>query len=103
MSNEILGTVQFAACRCTALLRSYANGRPAVVLVHSSDQSPVACATVNLPDVALAADEILVKDYSENQGILAALVAAGIVITTGRTVSCGFAQAHVCRLLTRDA
>jgi len=39
---------------------------------------PVATATVNMPDIALEADEVLIKDYSENQGMAQAFEDAGI-------------------------
>ena len=44
---------------------------------------------------------ILIKDYAENEGILAALVNAGIIEDTGKTVPVGHAQARLCRLLVQ--
>ncbi len=102
MSNHVLGIVQFKAWLCTAVLEMYSNGRPAIALFDCEDGSPIACATVNIPEVPLAIDEIIVKDYSENTGMLEALVAAGIVTTTDKTVPLGFTLGHVCRLANVD-
>ena len=102
MSKRVLGIVQFKAWLCTAVLETYSDGRPAIALFDCEDGSPVACATVNVPEIPLAIDEIIVKDYSENAGMLDALVAAGIVTTTDKTVPLGFTVGHVCRLANVD-
>lgn len=57
---------------------------------HSGKQ--VAVATVNLPDVTADRYEVFIKDYSENEGMLKALVEAGVVAATGRTIRAGFAE-----------
>ena len=86
------------------LLRSsvYGNGRTALVLIDYHDKEPVAVATVNLPHVPLAKDEVIIKDYSENEGMLQALVDAGIVKPTGRMVVSGFVAMEVCKLLKKE-
>ena len=77
----------------------YANGRTALVLVDALDGSPIATASVNLPDVELAEDEVCIKDYSENEGMLDALVREGIVSETVRHVPSGFVTIPICKLL----
>lgn len=54
----------------------------------------VARATVNVPGVSehLADDEVVIKEYSGHEGMLAALVEAGIVEDTGGRVSFGFVE-----------
>lgn len=74
-------------------------GATALQLVEKSTGAPYATATVNVPGAALAADEVLVKDYSENEGMLEALVRAGVVEDTGRRVGIGYVEAVVARLL----
>jgi hypothetical protein len=76
----------------------YGNGRTAIVLV-GSDGEFAAVATVNIPEAQLRPDQVFIKDYSENQGMLAALEKAGIVQATGAYVDCGYASMPVCRLL----
>lgn len=63
-------------------------------------------ATVCVPHSGIdAAKEVLIKDYSENQGILDALVAAGVVSKPKRSVplSSNFpVKAQVCDLLWKS-
>lgn len=80
--------VQFGDETLTPEWRTYSNGRHALRL-NDADGGVYATASVNLPDVELAHDEICVKDYSENEGMLAALIAAGIVEDTGRRATSG--------------
>jgi hypothetical protein len=48
--------------------------------------------------VELGATECLIKDYSENAGMLEALTKAGVVTATNRTVRVGYAEATICQL-----
>jgi hypothetical protein len=70
--------VRFCDLDCDIQVHSYnSTGAPALQLMNP-EVGPVATATVNMPDVALAADEVLIKDYSENQGMAKAFEEAGI-------------------------
>lgn len=90
--------VRFRDFDCTVQKRYYANGRPALLLVDAEDGSPVATATVNLPDVSLGKNQVAIKDWSENEGMLLALTEAGVVKPTGQTVSSGYVAVPVCEL-----
>jgi hypothetical protein len=80
------------------LSRYLDNDRIAIVLFRGHEHYTTA--TANVPDaVDLAANEVLVKDYMSHHGLLAALVAAGIVRDTGRRVSTGFVTIPVATLL----
>ena len=57
-------------------------------------------ATMNIPAMPLVPDEVLIQDYSENAGILAVLVPAGIVARPERVILIGFVTVTVCRLLS---
>lgn len=59
------------------------------------DEADFCCATVNLPDVYFAPQQTAIKDWSENAGVLKALVDAGVVKYTGQWLTCGYAQAAV--------
>lgn len=91
--------VKFKEWLCTVEKAAYGNGRTALVLRDAQDGEQVAVATVNLPGVALGPDEVFIKDYSENIGMLAALERAGVVQPTGETVSSGFAEIVRARLM----
>ena len=71
------------------------NDRPAILLVDTEDHCPYMKATVNMPDLDLEEGLTLIKDYSENEGVLASLVAENIVIPTGRTITYGYVRMHV--------
>lgn len=91
--------VQFRDWECLVLKRQYGNGRVALQLVDAEDGSPVATATVNLAGMALGPNQVAIKDWSENEGMLAALVEAAVVRPVGKTVKLGFVEIPVCELL----
>lgn len=68
----------------------YSNGRTAIHLDDINDGFPYATATVNIDDVLLADDEVLIKDYSENKGMLDFLIKNNIVTPTPNGVQSGF-------------
>lgn len=54
-------------------------GRIAIGYMTEEDGYPetAAIATVNVPDIYLEPDEVLIKNYSENEGIMELMVKAG--------------------------
>lgn len=88
-------------CKVEARWEMYKNGQPALQLWDVEEDEPVAMASVALDEARLGADEILIKNWSENEGVLEALEKAGVVKATGRTVSTGFVEATVCQILQR--
>lgn len=90
---------EFAGFECIVQIITYANPpNLGIELLDTEDGGPVATATIN-PNYLLPAGHVLVKNYSENEGVLQALSDAGIVVFTGSTVQVGFAEADLCRLL----
>lgn len=79
-------------------LGKYANNRTSINLIDVSDNQPYAVATTNLPDVLLLDNEVLVKDYSENEGVLEFLTTNNIVVPTNNWVTSGFVDLQVCIL-----
>jgi hypothetical protein len=77
---------------------TYPNGRVSISLFDTEDGCPYAIASVNLPDVLLADNEVLIKDYSENEGILDFLLENKIVSRTENGVQSGFVWIPVCTL-----
>lgn len=83
-----------------AVFRKYPmNDRWAIELISKEEGIPYAVATVNLPDVELEEDEVIIKNYSENEGILELLEKEGIVKRTGRSVKTGWVTVPVCKIL----
>jgi hypothetical protein len=92
--------VTFQGWVCRVERASYgATERVALPLYAVEDGSPVAVATVNMPELSLARDEVVIKDYSENEGMLDLLVAAGVVSPPLREVRSGYVTLYVCRCL----
>ena len=70
---------------------SYANGRKAIRIVDAEDGIPVMTATVNMPDENLEEGEIILKNYSENEGCLPFMITNGVVSEVQRWVGHGMA------------
>jgi hypothetical protein len=95
--------VRFKGYDCALACGYYGTtGRLAIQLVEVGTGGRVATATVNVEefDDILADDEVFIKDYGENTGMMEALVAAGILEPTGDTVTIGFVTAKVARILS---
>lgn len=104
-------TVKFSFWDCNVHFRKYGNGRTAIQLtnhepidegngfIYRVDECPIVTATINLPDEPLEPDEVIIKDYSENEGMLNALVGAKIISDPIRTCKSGFITGYICKLL----
>jgi len=79
-------------------LGKYANGRTRITLIDDLDNEPYATATTNLPDVLLLDNEVFIKDYSENEGILYFLTKNNIVVPTDKWATSGHVDIQVCIL-----
>ena len=101
MYVETTKTVTFLNTPCCVQLGRYRNGRLAIMLQRIGDDAPIAAATVNVPAVPLEENQVLIKDYGENEGMLAALEAADIVRWAHISCRVGDAHAAVCRLLVK--
>jgi len=92
-------TVKFLQYNCRVCITKYANDRIAIQLFDVEDNSSVATASINLPDIKLEKDEVIIKDYSENKGLLQVLLDAGIVEKTGKSANVGFVTVEICKLI----
>ncbi|WP_371366239.1 hypothetical protein SRRS_06870 [Sporomusa rhizae] len=93
--------VQFNQWNCQVVFGKYQNGETAIQLIDAEDGCPVATATVWIPN--LKTDEIAVKDYSENSGMLKTLIDAGIVTEPHRHERSDYVSIPVCKLVKREA
>lgn len=97
------GPVEFADFTCVLCKMAYAgNGATALQLLDLYDDSPVMTVTANVPGISehLPENEVLVKDFSENTGIMEVLVDAGYLEPTGNDVPSGFVILTGARLLS---
>lgn len=76
----------------------YDNGRTALQ-IKTWDNETIATCTINLPDEVLNSNEVIIKDYSENEGMYDTLLKAGIIAPEKRRVASGYITAPVCDLL----
>ena len=76
-------------------IAAYANGRPAICLV-SNIGKPLLTASVNIPEYKLADGYVLIKNWSENEGILKDLIDNNIVGPAEGLVPSGYVHAHIC-------
>lgn len=80
----------------------YRNGRTQIEILDADDfGAPIMVATVNLDNVPLEEGEIIIKDYSENEGVLDFLVQNGIVSRPKRWISTGWVTCPVVDLLIK--
>lgn len=75
----------------------YAKGGIALEMIDESDGTRHAVCTVWIP--GLREDEVAVKDYSENAGVLDFLVKNLFVEKPHRTEQSGFVTLHICKII----
>lgn len=71
------------------------NGGTAIRLIDFATREPVAVATVNIPDEKLEDGQVIIKNWSQNEGILEWLQKNFIVGDSVRTVATGWVKADV--------
>ena len=101
--------IQFGEWKCTIRFGKYQNNRIAIELMNAepieeygyvmgTGTERIATATVNVPDFPLKDNEVAIKDYSENDGMLAALIHGNVVHMPHKYVQTGFESCPVCIL-----
>lgn len=82
---------------------NYMSGRKAIKLIDVEDGFPYAVATADVLGLALKNEnEVLIKDYSENEGMKMFLEKHNIVTFTGKTVVSGLTELYICTLNPRE-
>jgi hypothetical protein len=91
--------VRFKDWDCLVVKRWYQNNhRRALVLVDKENGSPIATASVNLPDIMVPPEHVLIKSYSENEGMYEALLKADIIEPSIQTIPTGYVDVYLCKL-----
>jgi len=93
--------VKFKEWECELEFGKYHNGATSLQLIDSEDGQPIATASVNIVGQSehLESKEVFIKDWSENEGMLNALIEAGVVSQSICRVSTGFVSADLCKIL----
>lgn len=95
---EVPGT-KYAPQGGVLVIARYTDGRTALLICDKITGEQRLKATINIPTfIPENSAEVVIKDYSENEGILDALVKAGVVIPTDEWISSGFTNNRVCTL-----
>lgn len=96
---EKMADIKFKKWDCRLEKGVYNNGRIALELVNVKNDEPVLVATVNVPEVDIEKDEVVIKNYSENEGILEVMVKAKIISEPIRFITTGHTSSPICKLL----
>jgi hypothetical protein len=95
--------VNFLNEPCSVRFHRYANRTTAIQLTCRNGE-PMTIATANLPEINTEPEYVVVKDYSENEGVAEALEAAGVVEKVDLYLLPPFAsRVWLCRLLKYPA
>ena len=86
---------------CNVQVTRYTNGQAALVLVDRENGELIAKASTCC-NIDLKKDETAIKVWTENEGMLEALVSAGVVEDTGARVECGWSEAPIVKILNFD-
>lgn len=89
-------TVKFMGEELTPVIGEYVNGQTSIQLIDE-DGMPFMTASV-AHDVNIADDCVIIKNYSENEGILEALIEAGIIEKPFCEIPTGFVTLYVAAL-----
>lgn len=74
-------TVNFKGTPCNIIFGKYHNNqRVSIQLYEQATGEPFMTASVNMPNEHLSKDMVCIKDYSENEGILDALINEHIIL-----------------------
>ena len=80
---------------------NYKNGQNAITLWDTADGFPYAKASLCAEDELLESDEVAIKDYSENVGILESLIEAEIIDHPHAFIWTGHVRVPICKILKR--
>lgn len=95
--------VKFKDWNCIVVLDKYtSNDRTAILLLEKETGDNIAVASINLPKYDLKDDEVIIKNYSENEGILEVLIEAKIISEPSVMIQTGFVKCPVCKLLIKQ-
>jgi hypothetical protein len=78
-------------------MKRYQNGHHRMEFIDSEDGFPVLVASVAIEE-SLSPDEIAIKNYSENEGVLGFLIEEGIVSNPLKYINIGFVKIPICKI-----
>lgn len=96
--------IQFENYQCLVVKKPHPDGTMGIQLVDPNTHEPIASPTcpvaaLERPIPKLKPEFVLVKDYSENTGMLEALTSQGVVEDLRLPIPTGFVNVWLCKLL----
>lgn len=88
--------IDFNGFKCYAKIRPYNNGHVYMHLHDCQDDQPIARVSLMIDEIPIVPNMIIVKSYSENDGMYESLLKAGIVKPCERKYPIGNVFAHIC-------
>jgi hypothetical protein len=79
-------------------MSKYSNGQHRMEFIDKEDGFPVLVASVAI-DESIGSDQIAIKDYSENEGVLKFLMEEGIISSPLKYFNSGFVRIPLCKLM----
>ena len=79
----------------------YVGGQNRIDLIDSEDGFPVAVASVSIKE-DLKEDEVAIKNYSENKGVLNFLIREGIISKPLRYFNSAYVKIPICNIISRE-
>jgi hypothetical protein len=103
--NKLIGQVRFRGYNSDVLLRRYRDDSGYAIQLVCNDCEDGNCigelvltATINVKNVVMLDDSVVIKNYSENEGIMPLLMGAGIISTPYTFVRSGYELCPVCHV-----
>ena len=93
--------LKFKRTKLFARYSTYTNGQNAIELYYVKDGDRYAVASVAI-EIPLSNDEVAIKNYSENEGLLEMLIKAGIIATPHRFYKSAWVTIQICILLKKS-
>src|SRR6185369_17090904 len=90
--------VKFMKTKCNVVFGKYADGATSIRLFDEKGE-PFCTATVSLEHAVPGDGYVFIKDWSENEGVLNALIDAKVITGALDRYPAGYAAADLCRLL----
>ena len=87
------------AYKLSVSFNKYQSGQNAIQLFDMADGFPFAMASVALTNIDMDSDDVAIKNYSENEGILESLIAAGIISKPHSFVQSGYVNIPICKII----
>ena len=94
-----MNTIKFKKWDCKLEFSMYVNKRLRIDLVDAENYTQIATVTKNLPNEDIKPNQVIIKSYNGNEGMIDTLMNANIVSRPIRWVASGHVLMPVCKLL----